>query len=169
MGFSSQEYWSGLPFPSPGDLPDPGIEPGSPTLQADTLPSEAPGSTEFCRTSYIRRALSTLQQEDQPLLCERPSSLHFMTTLANFSPTPQSSDFFSPLQTPSSLPEAWTPRAPRAHAGPSSISSCDLSSLSLKQPLYTDEDLTMPRSVLPSGIQTDKAKLLAKHIILQST
>ena len=32
MGFSSQEYWSGLPFPSPGDLPDPGIEPGSPTL-----------------------------------------------------------------------------------------------------------------------------------------
>ena len=35
-GFSRQEYWSGLPFPSPGDLPDPGIEPGSPTLQADT-------------------------------------------------------------------------------------------------------------------------------------
>ena len=35
MGFSSQEYWSGLPFPSPGDLPDPGVEPGSPTLEAD--------------------------------------------------------------------------------------------------------------------------------------
>ena len=35
MGFSRQEYWSGLPFPSPGDLPDPGIEPGSPALQAD--------------------------------------------------------------------------------------------------------------------------------------
>ena len=43
MGFSRQEYWRGLPFPSPGDLPDPGIEPGSPTLQADTLPSEPPG------------------------------------------------------------------------------------------------------------------------------
>ena len=43
MGFSRQEYWSGLPFPSPGDLPDPGIEPGSPTLQADSLPSEPPG------------------------------------------------------------------------------------------------------------------------------
>ena len=42
MGFSSQEYWSGLPFPSPGDLPDPRIEPRSPTLQADTLPSEPP-------------------------------------------------------------------------------------------------------------------------------
>ena len=40
MGFSKQEYWSGLPFPSPGDLPDPGIEPWSPTFQADTLPSE---------------------------------------------------------------------------------------------------------------------------------
>ena len=43
MEFSRQEYWSGLPFPSPGDLPDPGIEPGSPALQADTLPSEPPG------------------------------------------------------------------------------------------------------------------------------
>ena len=40
MGFSRQEYWSGLPFPSPGDLPNPGIEPGSPKLQADSLPSE---------------------------------------------------------------------------------------------------------------------------------
>ena len=42
-GFSRQEYWSGLPFPSPGDLPDPGIEPRSPTLQADSLLSEPPG------------------------------------------------------------------------------------------------------------------------------
>ena len=38
MGFSRQEYWSGLPFPSPEDLPDPGIEPRSPGLQADSLP-----------------------------------------------------------------------------------------------------------------------------------
>ena len=42
MGFSKQGYWSRLPFPSPGDLPDPGIEPRSPTLQADALPSEPP-------------------------------------------------------------------------------------------------------------------------------
>ena len=42
MGFSRQGYWSGLPFPSPGDLPDPGIEPRSPTLQADALTSEPP-------------------------------------------------------------------------------------------------------------------------------
>ena len=43
MGFSRQEYWSGLPFPSPGDLPNPGIEPRFPALQADALPSEPPG------------------------------------------------------------------------------------------------------------------------------
>ena len=42
MGFSRREYWSGLPFPSPGDLPNPGIEPRSPTLQADSLPAEPP-------------------------------------------------------------------------------------------------------------------------------
>ena len=40
MRFSRQKHWSGLPFPSPRDLPDPGIEPGSPELQADSLPSE---------------------------------------------------------------------------------------------------------------------------------
>ena len=43
MGFSRQERWSGLPVPSPGDLPDPGIEPRSPALQGDSLPSEPPG------------------------------------------------------------------------------------------------------------------------------
>ena len=43
MAFSRQEYWSGLPFPSPGDLPDPGIEPRSPASEADALPSEPPG------------------------------------------------------------------------------------------------------------------------------
>ena len=43
MGFSRQEYWSELPCPPPWDLPNPGIEPGSPALQADALPSEPPG------------------------------------------------------------------------------------------------------------------------------
>ena len=47
MGFSRQEYWSGLAFPSPGDLPDPGIEPRSPALQADALPSEPPPYNPF--------------------------------------------------------------------------------------------------------------------------
>ena len=47
MGFSRQEYWSGLPFPSPGDLPDPGIEPRSPTSEA--LPSELPVENMYCQ------------------------------------------------------------------------------------------------------------------------
>ena len=59
VGFSRQECWSGLPFPSPGDLPDPGIEPGSPALQADALPSEPPmgvanlisGASAFSKSS----------------------------------------------------------------------------------------------------------------------
>ena len=46
MGVSRQEYWSGLPFPSPGDLPNPGIEPGSPALEADALTSEPPGKPD---------------------------------------------------------------------------------------------------------------------------
>ena len=48
MEFSRQEYSSGLAFLSPGDLPDPGIEPGSPALQADALPSEPPGKPNSC-------------------------------------------------------------------------------------------------------------------------
>ena len=45
MGFPRQEYWSGLTFPSPGDLPDPGIKPESPVLKADSLLSELPGKS----------------------------------------------------------------------------------------------------------------------------
>ena len=55
MGFSRQEYWSGLPFPSPGDLPDPGIEPRSPTLQADPLTSAPPGKPLNTRIQSLRR------------------------------------------------------------------------------------------------------------------
>ena len=54
IGFARQEYWSGLPFPSPGDVPDPGIEPRSPALQADTLPSELPGNLPRLLKHIIR-------------------------------------------------------------------------------------------------------------------
>ena len=57
MGFSRQEYWSGLPFPSSGDLPDPGIEPRSPALQADALTSEPPTwplIPQICQTYYVQ-------------------------------------------------------------------------------------------------------------------
>ena len=47
MGFPRQEYWSGLPFPSPGDLPNPGIEPRSLALEADALTSEPPGKPVY--------------------------------------------------------------------------------------------------------------------------
>ena len=53
MGFSRQECWSGLPFPSPGDLLDPGIEPVSPALQADALPSEPPGKPPALRADAL--------------------------------------------------------------------------------------------------------------------
>ena len=53
MGFSRQEYRSGVPSPSPGDLPDPGIKPGSPALQADTLPSEPPGKLMMLITQAV--------------------------------------------------------------------------------------------------------------------
>ena len=53
MGFSRQEYWSGLPIPSPGDLPNPGIKPGSPALQADSLPSEPLGKPIHCVCVYV--------------------------------------------------------------------------------------------------------------------
>ena len=56
MGFSRQQYWSGLPFPSPGDLPNPGIEPGSPAPQADSLPTELKGKSNNIITGMIRAA-----------------------------------------------------------------------------------------------------------------
>ena len=51
--FSRQKYWSGYPFHSPGDLPNPGIEPGSPALQADSLPSKSPGKPVQSREPII--------------------------------------------------------------------------------------------------------------------
>ena len=65
MGFSRQEYWSGLPFPSPEDLSDPGTEPGSPPLQADSLPSEHQDSSTRVRTDG---------QRSGDIGCKRPSS-----------------------------------------------------------------------------------------------
>ena len=53
MGFSRQEYWSGLPFPSPGELSDPGIEPRFPTLQADSLPSEPLGKPKLYHRVFL--------------------------------------------------------------------------------------------------------------------
>ena len=53
--FSRQEYWNGLPFPSPADLPNLGIEPGSPALQADSLPTELPGKSHLSIRGMAKR------------------------------------------------------------------------------------------------------------------
>ena len=55
MGLSRKEYWNGLPFPSPGDLLDPGIKPGSPALQADCLPSEPPGKYVYVNIISLKQ------------------------------------------------------------------------------------------------------------------
>ena len=58
MESSRQEYWSGLSCPPPGDLPNPGIKPGSPTLQADSLPSEPPGEPDEKYLKLGKEAIS---------------------------------------------------------------------------------------------------------------
>ena len=63
MGFSRQVYWSGLPFPSPGDLASPGIKPRSPALQADTLTSEPPG--KYMETLYVRPVLGERSRKEK--------------------------------------------------------------------------------------------------------
>ena len=62
--FSRQGYWSGLPFPSPGDLPNPGIEPGSPALQADSLPTELQGKPEVSKGLCKILSLCTFLEGD---------------------------------------------------------------------------------------------------------
>ena len=64
MGFPGEEYWSGLPFPSPGDLPNLGIEPWSPALHADSLPTELQG-----KPMYSNAAAAKLRQSC-PTLCD---------------------------------------------------------------------------------------------------
>ena len=60
MGFSRQGYWSALPFPSPGDLSDPQIKPGSPALQADSLPTEPPGKHKYVISLYTDKYIDTI-------------------------------------------------------------------------------------------------------------
>ena len=77
MEFPSQEYWTGLPFPSPGDFPDPGIKPRCPALKADFLPSEPPGYFILQRISPTQGSNPNLQrllhwQADSLPLCHPP-------------------------------------------------------------------------------------------------
>ena len=91
MGFSRQEYWSGLPFPSPGDLPDPGIEPGSPALQTDSLLSE-PHKLSLCPGSARDVNLRSFQVFSKPF-CGHAWSLSSFSLCSCF----WMSDFLQPM------------------------------------------------------------------------
>ena len=77
MGFSRQEYWSGLPFPPPGDLPHPEIKPASPALQADALPSELPGKPALNVVHNSRRASGTWKAALVPCLIQSRCSVDY--------------------------------------------------------------------------------------------
>ena len=72
MGFSRQEYWSGLPFPPPGYLPDPGIESGSPTLQADSLPFEVGMEGYFLILASQQSSVTNINMPILQINKERP-------------------------------------------------------------------------------------------------
>ena len=88
MGFSRQEYWSGVPFPSPGDLSNPGIKPTSPSFQADTLTAEPPGKLKkdtHIQKDFPKHGAAALpfpavnEQHHQPL--GQPKSLAFQSSV----------------------------------------------------------------------------------------
>ena len=64
IGFSRQEHWSGLPFPSPGDLPDPGIKPRSPALQAYSLLTEPPGKPMVTTNEKIYKKCTKFKKKE---------------------------------------------------------------------------------------------------------
>ena len=66
MEFSRPEYWSGKPFPSPGDLPNPGIEPGSPALRVDSLPAEPQGKPTWEVIAKTGKDLSEKTKKSTP-------------------------------------------------------------------------------------------------------
>jgi len=98
MGFSRQEYWNGLPFPSPGDLPNPGIEPKSPTLRADTLTSEPPGKPKIYIYIYIYIALEKTLESS--LDCKEIQPVHSED---------QPWDFFGRNDAKAETPVLWPP------------------------------------------------------------
>ena len=105
MGFSRQEYWSELPFPSPGDLPDPGIEPGSPAFQADTLTYEPPGKPRWvCVCVLIGFSHVQLFMTLWGIVCQAPLSMVFSRQECwSGLPFPSPGDLLNPGIEPTSL------------------------------------------------------------------
>ena len=131
MGFSKQEYWSGLPFTSPGDLSDPGIKPGSLALQADSLPSEPAGK-------QCTGCLHLILFEDTSL------------------PLPHSPAQFSPVQSLSHVRHFVTPQTAACQASLSITNSQSLlkfmsiESVTSSNHLILCHPLLLPPSIFPS-------------------
>ena len=107
MGFSRQEHWSGLPFPSPEDLPDPGIEPASPELQADSLPLSHQENPRALAVADIPFFSFFLFFFVLPVYCYRPISLHPCAhTLSHV--TPWTAARQAPLSMDFSRQEYWS-------------------------------------------------------------
>ena len=105
MDFSRQEYWSGLSFLSPGDLPDPGIKPRPPALQADSLPSESPGKPSWCLKVKVLVPQSCLTLCD-PMDCNSPGSSVcgvLQARIQEWLPFPSPRDLLDPGIRPRSL------------------------------------------------------------------
>ena len=128
MEFSRQEYWSGLPFPSPGDLPDPGTEPRSPALQVDSLPSEPPGRPNW-QYVPLKEHLTCLvaftiwaTREAQFAVCTPKRASYLFGCLEIYIKAPQTAEGTSPWKSPWStttsqqarMPIQWCPKQERA-------------------------------------------------------
>ena len=156
-GILNQEYWSGEPFPSPGDLSDPGIEPGSPALQADSLPYELPGNLKSGalspndnlnpRTSFHPTPASAKAQP--------PASLIWTRAVASL--------WFSPSYLPALVPSYSVPAAPASLLG-SEHTRHGLASKSL--PMLFPLPGTF-FSDLPMASSSSSSKSLLKYHVLQ--
>ena len=123
MRFSRQGYWSGLPFPSPGDLPNPGIEPRSPALQADSSPTELQGKQKGKRGDH-RFKLTRLKVKS--LSCVR------------FFAIPWTAAYHAPPSMGFSRQEYW-----------SGVPLCTLFNFSITLTLLADKDITRKRNCKP--------------------
>ena len=98
-GFSRQEYWSGLPCPPPGDLPNPGIQPRSPGLQADSLPSETPGKPRKCFKTTLLQTWSLDQLPVFKLSDTIANRMRECEPTSAPSTLPRGADFFFLIET----------------------------------------------------------------------
>ena len=134
MGFPRQGYWSGLPFPFPGDLPDPEIEPSSPALQADSLPSERPWKPIFIINNSIPTLpfLSCQLSKSPQVLLRQAAGRATSSAHADLQPTDRVSAFPHTRGSQTQLPPLWEIREPqpiysilsRRGCGPQTLPLC---------------------------------------------